>query len=116
MAKRKPAPYVKPPIAGPGNFHAEAAELGLATVTYLRLAANCDDGASRWIPEDLIGSDGQTLIRHRLAGHGNYDIDGWEPWHAGMFGGRYERFESALAWVRVARDVRAGRRDDFRGV
>lgn len=106
--KSEPAPRL------PGNFHAAADELGLNTVTYLNVAVTCEDGVSRWLPRDLIGQDGKTLIVHRKADD-HYDIDGWEPYHDRMFGGRYPNFESALAWVHRAMDIRAGKAENFLG-
>lgn len=66
-----------------------------------------------WVPRDMIGLDGRTAILWRVAGDGNYAIDGWEPWHDRMFGGRYKCLCSALGWVQRARDIRAGKREYF---
>lgn len=98
----------------PGNFLAEAEDLGLRTVSYLHEAVECNDGEHRWLPRDLVGTDGKSLIVYREADR-EYSIDGWCPWHDGMFGGRYRNFESALNWVRTAKGVRAGTIRDFRG-
>lgn len=106
--KRKQAPRK------PGNFQATASDLGLTTVCYLNVAVECEDGVSRWLPRDLIGDDGKSLIIYRSADR-EYNIDGWEPWHDGMFGGRRDSIESALHWIRVAKGVRAGTIADFRG-
>jgi hypothetical protein len=65
------------------------------------------------IPKDTIGTDGKTAILWRDGGDGNYSIDGWEPWHAGMFGGRYEHMASALGWLERARAIRAGTATTF---
>lgn len=82
-------------------------------VSYLRTTT--PDGKN-WLPRDIIGKDGKTLIVYRLAADGEYRIDGWEPWHDGMFGGRRENVQSAFAWVERAIAVRAGTAKDFLGV
>ncbi len=111
MPRKKAAPVVRLP----GNFHAWADELGLNVITWLNIAVMCEDGVSRWLPRDLIGSDGKTLIVYRSKTDGVYSIDGWEPHHAGMNGGRYESFESALNWLKRAQDIKAGRAENFLG-
>jgi len=111
-AKRKPAdpaPYV------PGNFQTQITALGLRATCYLNVSVICDDGANLWLPRDLIGDDGKTLIIYRPA-DSSYSIDGWEPWHDGMFGGRRDRIGNVLAWVARAKAVRAGTASNFRGV
>lgn len=112
MAQRKPKPPIVP--YRPANFLADADALGLNVVSHRHEAIECDDGVRRWLPRDLIGRDGKTLIVYREIDR-EYSIAGWEPWHDGMFGGRYPTISSALHWVSVALDVRAGRRSDFRG-
>ena len=114
---RKPKTVSKPAL--PQSHLCRIDALGLTTISYSRDAVlvQLPDGDTRaeWLPRDLIGTDGKTAIIHRNANDGNYSIDGWEPWHDGMFGGRYESIHSALHWVEVARDVRAGKRDNFQG-
>lgn len=90
----------------------------LTVIAYLREAVPDPNGlgASYWLPRDLIGNDGKTAIIYRLASDGEYSINGWEPWHAGMFGGRYENVANALAWVDRAIAVKAGKARDFLGV
>ncbi|USN14516.1 hypothetical protein DOMOVOI_00410 [Brevundimonas phage vB_BpoS-Domovoi] len=111
MARRKAEPAPKLP----GNFHARADDLGLNTISYLNTAVTCEDGVSRWLPRDMIGRDGKSAILYRPAGYGNYSIDGWEPYHDFMFGGRYANVETALAWLQRAHDIKAGKAEDFRG-
>lgn len=106
--KRKPTPA---PVREPGESHRIISALGLREVSYLNIAV---DGW--WVPRDIIGTDGKTLIIYRLSSDGEYSINGWETWHDGMFGGRYESIYSALAWVAKAKEVRAGVATDFRGV
>lgn len=115
MAKRKSKPATD---SRPGNFLAATDALGLRAISYRRgpgTALECRDGQRRCLPRDLIGTDGKTLIVFREADH-DYSIAGYEPWHDGMFGGRRESIESALAWVQAAREVRAGTRASFLGV
>ena len=83
--------------------------MGLRVVSYQREA--CD---GFWLPRDMIGADGKTLIRWET--DDGYAFHGWSPWHDGMFGGRYQALGSALAWVRRAREVRAGTAANFLGV
>lgn len=101
-------------VVRPANFQAIAHDLCLRTVSYLNKSLECDDGVSRWIPRDLIGEDGKSLVIYRTADR-EYAIDGWEPWHDGMFGGRHESILSALHWIKTAMGVRAGTITDFRG-
>lgn len=114
-ARGNPAPE-PPPIAGPGNFHAEGRELGLWEARWMNRAVRCDDGTWRYVPRDLVAFDGQAVILWRAAGDGGYDFDGWEPQLGHMHGGRRQKLESAFAWLRRARDVKAGRASDFLGV
>lgn len=111
MTARRKAPAPKLP----GNFHAAAEALGLNIITYRPTAVMCDDGVSRWLPQDMIGADGASAILFRPAGFGNYRFDGWEPICHRMFGGRYETVESALAWMQRAQDIRAGKAENFLG-
>lgn len=96
----------------PDNFYLTIDHLGLRVISHSNEAVTCNDGVPRWLPRDLIGRDGKTVViwRHKDR---EYGIDGWEPWHDGMFGGRYQTIGAALHWVKVAKDVRAGRRADF---
>lgn len=103
------------PAALPTNFLAIAESLNLRVVCYLNEFQECSDGHTYWLPRDLIGADGKTLIIYRQAGEGNYSVAGWQPWHDGMFGGRNTTIHGALHWVKTAYDVRAGTISDFRG-
>ena len=80
-------------------------------ISYLN-ATMIDGERVYWLPRDIIGTDGKTLIVYRKADD-TCRIDGWEPWHDGMFGGRRENVESAFAWVQRAKDMRAGKAKDF---
>jgi hypothetical protein len=111
MPKRKPKPQ---PDIRPVNFLAVADDLGLTVVSYLHESIECNDGVSRWLPRDLIGRDGKSLIVFRSADR-EYSINGWCPWHDGMFGGRCQTISSALHWIKTAKGVRAGTIADFRG-
>ena len=95
-----------------------AQELGLREVSFLRDSVKVDlgDGTTRneWLPRDLIGTDGKSLIIFRSADE-TYSIDGYEPWHDGMWGGRKASIHSALHWVETAIGVRAGTIKDFLG-
>jgi hypothetical protein len=109
---------VKPTPAVTKTDHARLADLGLTVISYQNVATAPDEnGGTYWLPRDIIGRDGKTLIRWYEAGDsGNtYASHGWEPWHDGMFGGHYESLSSALAWVERARAIRAGTATDFRG-
>lgn len=94
------------------NIHDHLTALGLRVVTYTNKATlPDDDGRIFWLPRDCVGTDGKAGIFWRMADAGRrdvsgatYRIDGWEPWadlpHCGTsFGGRYDRFEAALAWL-----------------
>ncbi len=111
--RRKTAAAAAPVL--PGDFQAQAHGLGLSIITYLNASVLCADGVSRWLPQDMVGTDGTTAIFYRPAGFGNYDFDGWEPHHKFMTGGRYRSIESALAWMQRAQDIKAGKAEDFRG-
>lgn len=89
-------------------------DLGLTVIAHQSKAV-VDGGRVLYAPRDLIGKDGKTAILFRFASDGEYNIDGWEPWHDGMVGGRRECLSSALAWVERARDIRAGKASDFLG-
>lgn len=111
MARRAAAPAA--PILS-GNFHARADACGLNTVSYLNTAIMCEDGTSRWLPRNMIGKEGDRAIFYEPADD-TYDFAGWSPYHTGMFGGRRQNVESALAWMERAIDIRAGREKDFLG-
>lgn len=106
---------VQLPKALPENFLAIADSLNLRVVCYLHESVECSNGHTYWLPQDLIGHDGKTLIIYRRAHEGNYSVAGWEPWHDGMFGGRSTTIHGALHWVKTAYGVRAGTVQDFRG-
>lgn len=69
---------------------------------------------TQYLPRDLIGTDGKTLVIWRAADD-RYHFDGWDVWHDGMGASRYESIFNALAWVRRAKEIRAGRAQDFLG-
>lgn len=102
----------------PASHFERINQLELTIVSYLSLSRRVVGADSRereeWLPRDIVGRDGKTLIVYRRS-DSEYGIDGWEPWHDGMFGGRRADILSALAWVERARDVRAGRAKDFLG-
>ena len=115
QAKRK-TESVKPPS------HLELIrEMNLTAISHLDTYRDVvrSDGsiAHEWLPRDIIGADGKTLIVHRVEGdaHNAYNISGWDPSHDGMFGGMREDILSALVWLQRARDIRAGRAKDFLG-
>lgn len=93
------------------NIHQRTEALGLRVVTYTNQATlPGEDGRRFWIPRDCVALDGGAGIFWRISEGGRrdvpgctYSIDGWEPWADGpqgtMHGGRYETFESALAWM-----------------
>lgn len=113
---KKPA-AVEPAFTGADHDTLKA--LGLCVISYQRETTLPDaEGRRWWLPRDIIGTDGKTLIRWYEPGDSGaaYATAGWEPWHDGMFGGLSERLVSALAWVQRARAVRAGTATDFRGV
>lgn len=80
--------------------------LGLRVVSFQHQAK---DGL--WLPRDIIGMDGKTLIRWDT--DDGYAFHGWAPWHDGMHGGRYETLGACLKWVQCAVDIRAGRATTF---
>lgn len=110
-AKKKPQPAPCLEVMTE-KTHDSINALALTVMSYLHktvtLGENC-----YWVPENLIGKDGKTAILFQPSTTGNYRFDGWEPWHDGMFGGRVESLDSALAWVKRAREVRAGTEEDF---
>lgn len=108
-------PLKPPPIFDGERAHAECEALKLRIVSYQERHITVD-GGNWWIPRDVIGRDGKTLILWRKTEEAGYAVDGWHPWHDGMFGGCYATFDAALAWVRRAREIRAGTATDFRGV
>lgn len=87
-------------------------ELGLRVITHQHGCVECRDGVRRSMPEDMVGTDGLTVVFWR-APDMSYNFHGWETWHDGMHGGRYREITSALAWVGTAKDIRAGKRDTF---
>lgn len=98
---------------GRASHLARISVMGLRTVSYRNVSQRYDDGSDEWLPQDIIGLN--TLIVYRISDD-RYSIAGWEPWHDGMFGGRYSDIHNALAWVQRALDIRAGRAIDFLGV
>lgn len=111
MTARKLPEAPRPPIDG--ATLTRIGDMGLVVVSWRKVIAN-----GYYLPEDMIGRDGKTMIIWRAARDHNatYAFDGWHPWHDGMFGGCRATLASALAWVQCARDVRAGIVADFRGV
>ncbi len=111
---RKPKVAAPPPL--PASHLQRIKDLGLYVVSYRNESRLVVDG-SEWLPRDLIGKDGKTLIVWRPAGpDSGYDVAGYHPWHDGMFGGCYPEIHNALAWVECAIGVRNGTRKDFLGV
>ena len=112
--RKRPAPTPELP-----ESHLERADaLGFRTISYLNTAREVRytyGTRSEWLPRDLIAKDGLSSVIYRKAGDGDYAIDGWEPEHDGMHGGRRADILSALAWVERARAVRAGTAKDFFG-
>lgn len=102
-------------IDKPRNHLLWADKLGLRTITYLNQSVETDDGRRCWLPKDLIALDGASCVLWRPADR-EYDFDGWQPEHTGMFGGRYRTIGQALAWLERAAAIRAGVETDFRGV
>jgi hypothetical protein len=97
----------------PVNILAITDELGLRVVSYLNKHSDC---GKYWLPRDVVGLDGKTLIVWRPAGKDSgYAVDGWHPWHDGMHGGCNETYIGALSWVQRAKDIRAGKAKDFSG-
>ena len=88
--------------------------LGLMAVSYRRDSRECDDGTREWLPRDIIGKDGKSLIVWREA-DSEYTTAGYEPWHDGMFGGRRAEIHNALSWLERAIAVRNGTAKDFLG-
>ena len=116
MSRRKLPPPTPPiPFRGAPE-HDTIDAMGLTVMRYRREASPPDaDGKTWWIPETVMGAD-LALIMWHAAGE-SYAIDGWEPQlGAHMHGGRYETLAIALAWLQRARDVRDGKRQNFRGV
>jgi hypothetical protein len=70
--------------------------LGMRTVAYLSTFVATAAGRNEWLPRDIIGNDGKSLVIYREGG--DYHFAGWEPWRDGHFGGRYETILGALAW------------------
>lgn len=97
-----------PPKPLQPSHHERIAALGLRVVSYRNVAQG-----NEWLPRDMLGP--ATLVIYRKADE-YYSIDGWEPWHDGMFGGRYKDIRNALAWVERAVAVRAALASDFLGV
>lgn len=93
-------------------------QLGLHAVSYRDAAVRCalpnGEFRNEWLPRDIIGKDGKSLIIWRPVDD-VYSIAGYEPWHDGMFGGRKLSIHSTLNWIERAIDVRAGRAKDFLG-
>lgn len=116
MPRRQKAVPAPPAAIFAGADHILIRKLDLTIVTYLYTEIVVEGDESFWVPRDMIGADGKTMIIYRRGGDGSYRFAGWEPWHDGMFGGRYETVSNALSWVQCARDVRAGIVADFRGV
>ena len=114
MRKPKAAPPPPPPL--PASHLRRAQALKLRAVSYRNEACRVADGGEEWLPRDLIGEDGKSLIVWRSAADGGYSVDGYHPWHDGMFGGCYPEIHNALAWVERAIAVRAGTAKDFMGV
>lgn len=109
--KRKPIPEAPRPRAT-GADYSRMDAMNLRVMCHQHVA---EDGW--WLPRDIIGADGKTAILWRPAGpDGGYAVDGWHPWHDGMFGGCSTHLSNALGWVQRARDVRAGLAKDFSGV
>lgn len=91
--------------------------LNLRTVSYTNLVRKGDEPGARdcWIPRDCVAHDGKAGIFWRLSEGDRRDVpgctysfDGREPWadvrHCGTsFGGRYETFEGALAWLEAVK-------------
>lgn len=71
--------------------------LGLAATCWLPTTVRVGERLLS-LPRDLVGSDGKTVIIHRAADE-SYDFAGWEPWHAGYHGGRYQEIGHALGWL-----------------
>ena len=96
----------------PANFYEMIGDLKLRVISCSNTVTVCNDGMPRYLPRDLVGRDGRTVVIWREKDR-SYSIAGWEPWHDGMFGGRHETIGQALGWVKTAKDIRAGKRDHF---
>jgi hypothetical protein len=96
----------------PANFYETIADLGLRVISHSTTTIVCSDGTPRFLPRDLVGRDGKTVVIWREKDR-KYAIDGWEPWHDGMSGGRCSTIGAALGWVQTAKDIRAGKRSHF---
>ncbi len=103
------APSAEPPWSGELET-----EYGLRAISYLSARDMPPIDGHSW-PRDIIGLDGKSLIYFRRAGDANFDFDGWEVWHDGMFGGRRTSPRACLGWLRRAREIRAGTAKDFFG-
>lgn len=110
LAKKERLVFV-PVEPDPPNILAMTSDLGLRVVSY---QSKTDESGKYWLPRDVVGQDGKTLIVYREADR-EYSIAGWCPWHDGMFGGRKSSYLNALAWVQRAMDVRSGKAKDFLG-
>jgi hypothetical protein len=92
-----------------------AEAMGLNVIGHMNMTEDAGGGIRHWLPQDMVGRNGKTLIVFRPASqHSGYSIDGWFPSHDGMHGGCHESPHGALAWVQRAMDIRAGRAKDFR--
>ena len=111
----KPRKRTAPAPQFPESHGMWAQALGLRAICYLNTAREVRyEGGTRseWLPRDLVGRDGlSVVIYHKADDH--YAIDGWEPWHDGMHGGRNVDILSALAWIERAKAIRAGTAKDF---
>lgn len=105
------------PLTSSHLVRCDAMNLRIVTFLPKAVTVRLADGSERreWLPRDIVGRDGMSLIVHRPA-DANYNFDGWQPEHDGMFGGRSRDIHGALNWLQRAIDVRAGRASDFRGV
>lgn len=105
----------KPLAAAPIFTVADVARMRALDLTVMcyRRENSRDGDMLLGVPRDIVGTDGKTAILWRDGGDGNYSIDGWEPWHAGMSGGRCEHMASALGWLERARAIRAGTATTF---
>lgn len=97
------------------DFQIVIDEMELTVTCYLDEAIEVTGGRQLWLPADLIGKDGKTLITYRHVGdkRNSYSASGWFPYHDHMHGGMHTTIHAALAWVQRARDIRAGRADHF---
>lgn len=114
-AKAVKAPPPPPPVFS-GDDATRIRALELRVVSYQHEHTPHDAaGNSYWLPRDMVGADGKTLVRWQAAGDAdnNYAISAWHPWHDGMFGGAYETMGAVLGWIERARDIRAGKETHF---